>query len=284
MYIRDMKKNITILLFAICFVSSTTAQAQRNPESKLNWNLGAQAWTFHHFTFFEAIDKIKECGLSYVEAFPGQTIGGGIEGKMDYNMPVAKQKAILKILKEKKVKLISFGVVGADSEEEWKKLFEFAKTMGIKNITSEPNPDHLDIISNLCDQYKINVAIHNHPEPSRYWHPDTVLKLIEGKSKRIGACADIGHWVRSGLDPVECIKKLEGHIVQLHFKDINEQSREAHDVHWGTGVSNVEGVMRALKKQRFKGLFSVEYEYNWDNNVQDVKESVQYFREVVRTL
>jgi hypothetical protein len=60
---------------------------EKTPEETLGWQLGAQAYTFNRFTFFEAIDKIKTCDLNYVEAYPGQTIGGGIEGKMDYKMP-----------------------------------------------------------------------------------------------------------------------------------------------------------------------------------------------------
>lgn len=273
-----------LAVLSMLLLTQWVTNAQQHPEEKLGWKLGSQAYTFNRFTFFEAIDKIKSCGLDYVEAFPGQTIGGGVEGKMDYNMDAAKRKEILKKLKEKGVKMMSFGVVAPKGEADWKNMFEFAKAMGLKNITAEPRKEDLDIVSKFCDKYKINVAIHNHPNPSPYWNPDIVLEAIKGKSKRLGACADIGHWVRSGLDPVACIKKLKGHIIQLHFKDLNEKSKDAHDVHWGTGVSNVNGVMKELKKQGFKGLFSVEYEYNWDHNADDVKPSVAYFREEVKKL
>jgi len=258
--------------------------AQKHPEKKLGWQLGSQAYTFNRFTFAEALDKIDSCGLKFVEAYPGQEIGGGIEGKMDYNMDAAKRNQVLKLLKSKGIKLVSFGVVGTKNEADWEKIFQFASAMGIRNITAEPLEAHIPAISRLCDQYKINLAIHNHPEPSHYWNPDVVLKAISGQSKRIGACADIGHWVRSGLDPVECLKKLEGHIIQLHFKDLNKTGKDAHDVHWGTGVSNVDGVLAELRRQQFKGLFSVEYEYNWYNSVPDVIASVAYFRKAATTL
>ncbi len=264
--------------------SSSAGANNQNPESKLGWKLGAQAYTFNRFTFAEAIDKIKSCGLSYVEAFPGQTIGGGIEGKMEPGMPAEKRNQILAMLKEKGVKMVSFGVTGANDEAGWRQLFQFAQAMGLENITMEPDPKFVPLISKLCDEYKINAALHNHPTPSRYWNPDVVLTAIQGQSKRMGACADIGHWVRSGLDPVECLKKLEGHVVQLHFKDLNEKSKEAHDVHWGQGVSNVDGVLAELKRQKFKGVFSAEYEYNWDNSVPDVTASAAYFREAVQKL
>lgn len=284
-----MKKLFIPLFAAIIFTfscqSSKVGTADTRPEAKLGWQLGAQAYTFNRFTFAEALDKIKACDLSYVEAFPGQTIGGGIEGKMDYKMPVEKREQVIKLLKDKGVTAVSFGVVGANSDEEWRQLFEFAKALGLKNITSEPNEKFIPLLSKLCDEYKINLALHNHPNPSHYWNPDVVLNAIKGQSSRIGACADIGHWVRSGLDPVECLKKLEGHIIQLHLKDLNVKGdRKAHDVHWGTGVSNVDGVMRELKRQNFKGLFSAEYEYNWENNVPDVTASAAYFRESVKKL
>ena len=265
----------TLVLTCFCFIAHINAQ---QPEAALGWELGAQAYTFNHFTFFEAVDKTKESGMRFIEAFPGQTIGGGIEGKMDFHMPAEKRKLILKKLKKKGVKLAAFGVVGADSEKEWRALFEFAKAMSIETITSDPNPEDLKFISGLCDKYKINLAIHNHPEPSRYWDPEIVLGAIKGLSSRVGACADVGHWVRSGLDPIESLKKLKGHIISLHFKDINAKNKEAHDVPWGTGISNINGMMAELQDQGFKGLFSVEYEYKWDNNVPDIIESVKYFR------
>ncbi|QNF32537.1 sugar phosphate isomerase/epimerase [Adhaeribacter swui] len=269
---------------ALGTADSTGATQGQNPEEALGWKLGAQAYTFNRFTFAEAVDKIKSCGLSYVEAFPGQTIGGGIEGKMEPKMPAEKRQQILKMLQDKGVKMVSFGVTGAKDEAGWRELFQFAKDMGLENITMEPEPEFIPVVSKLCDEFGINAALHNHPKPSRYWDPNVVIAAMKGQSKRLGSCADIGHWVRSGLDPVECLKKLEGHVVQLHFKDLNEKSKDAHDVHWGTGVSNVDGVLAELKRQNFKGLFSAEYEYNWENNVPDVTASAQYFREAVNKI
>lgn len=273
-----------VFFILVSTLLSFSASAQQNPETSLGWELGSQAYTFNRFTFFEAIDKIKSCDLGYVEAFPGQTIGGGIKGKMDYHMPKEKRKKILKKLKEANVKMISFGVVNADAPEDWEQLFVFAKAMGLQNIVSEPAEEQIPMISDLCDKYQIDLAIHNHPEPSHYWNPDTLLSAIKGQSDRIGACADIGHYVRSGLDPLESVKKLKGHIKELHFKDLNKKSKDAHDVHWGTGISNVRAIMQELKDQGFKGPIMAEYEYHWENNMPDVKVSVQNFREQVKML
>ncbi|MBE9600280.1 sugar phosphate isomerase/epimerase [Pedobacter sp. MC2016-24] len=270
-----------LLLLFIGLASCKTRQNQsvsKHPEAKLGWKLGAQAYTFKQFTFSQAIAKIDSCDLSYVEAYPGQEIGAGIPGKMDYKMDAAKRNLILKKLQENHVKMVAYGVVGADNEADWIKIFEFCKAMGVETITSEPNEKYLQLLSDLCDRYQINVAIHNHPNPSHYWNPDIALNAIKGKSKRLGLCADIGHWVRSGLDPVASLKKASGHVLHLHMKDLNEKSRNAHDVHWGEGVCDIDAVIKELKSQNFKGAISAEYEYNWNSNSADVAESVKYFR------
>lgn len=94
----------------------------------------------------------------------------------------------------------------------------------------------------------------------------------------------MGHWVRSGLNPVECLKKLEGRIINIHFKDLNKNSKDAHDVSWGTGISDVPAMLQELKKQEFKGVFSIEYEYNWDNNVSEIAQSIEYFNKMSANL
>ncbi len=277
--------NGILALVAIC-ASTNISEAQDRPEEKLGWKLGTQAYSFNRFTFAEALSKTDSCDLDYVEAFPGQTIGGGVDGKMDFHMPAAKRKEVQKLLKDKGIKLVAFGVVNAEDADDWRQLFEFAKAMGISNINTEPKKEHLPVIGELANKYKIKVSIHNHPQPTAYWNPDTVLNAIKmANSKYVGGCADIGHWVRSGLDPVESLKKYKGHVNHLHFKDLNElNNKKAHDVHWGTGVSNVKAVMQELKDQKFKGMLSAEYEYNWLANSADIAESAKNFRKMVKEL
>ena len=130
----------------------------------------------------------------------------------------------------------------------------------------------------------INVAIHDHPKPSHYWNPDTVLKVCQGRSQRIGACADTGHWARSGLNPIECLKKLKGRIISFHFKDLNKLGPDAHDVPWGTGVCDVKGMLAEIRRQKIKAVFSIEYEYNWGNALPEIAQSVAYFDKVAAEL
>lgn len=256
--------------------------SQNMPEKKYGWTLSAQTYTFKEFSFAEALNKTVSCGLQSIEAYVGQEIGGGVSGKIHYAMDQELRKKVKQLLKEKNIRLTAMGVVSGTNEEEWYKIFEFAAAMKISTINTEPAKQFLPLIGKLASQYKIKVGIHNHPKPTRYWHPDSVLNAIAlAKSPYVGACADIGHWVRSGLDPINCLKLYEGKLKSLHFKDLIPDGTKFHDVHWGTGLVNIPAVTEELKRQKFRGNISAEYEYNWKNNAPDVAESVQNLRKLI---
>jgi sugar phosphate isomerase/epimerase len=246
---------------------------------KLGWRLAVQAYSFNRYTFFEAVDMTVAAGLRYIEIFPGQQISKTIHAKMDASMTPDMRKEVLKKLSDSGVKALSFGVGASD-----RKHFEFAKEMGLETLVAEPNENAFDEIDKLCVEYDINVAIHNHPRPSHYWNPDTVLKVCKGRSKRIGSCADTGHWARCGLKPLDCIKKLKGRIISFHFKDLNQMGPRAHDVPWGTGVCDVKGMLAEIHRQGLKAEFAIEYEYHWENSVPDMILCAAYFDKIAAEL
>ena len=284
-----MKKSIFVSIFILMFCLNSQGQAVNTFDDsaleKLEWKLAVQAWTFRLFTLEETLDKLNELGIKYIELYPRQEIGAGIEGTTAYDADENTRKKIKELLDKKGIKAINYGVVGGNSEEEWNQIFAFAADMGIETIVSEPMARFIDHIESLCDKYNIRLAIHNHPKPTRYWHPDIVASVMAARSNRIGVCGDIGHWVRSGLNPVECVSQLQGKFISFHFKDLNDFGvRSAHDVPWGTGNSNVAGVMHELKKQGYKGSFSIEYEHNWENSMPEIAESIAYFYRVAHWL
>lgn len=254
---------------------------------KLGWRLGCQAYSFNKFTFFEAVDKVASIGLGFIEAYPGQKLSPAKpDVKVNHDTTPAQRAEIKKKLADSGVTLVNFGVVGLPAKEaDCRKIFDFAKDMGIETIVSEPGPDAIDLLDKLADEYKINVALHNHPEPSRYWNPDTVLATCKGRSKRLGACADTGHWMRSGMNPLDCLKKLEGRIISFHFKDLNKYGKQgAHDVPWGTGKADAKALLAEIRRQKFQGTFSIEYEHNWLESLPEIKQCVDFFEKTATEL
>jgi sugar phosphate isomerase/epimerase len=251
------------------------------------WQLGIQLWTFNKYTFYEAIEKTASLGVTWIEAFPGQVLSkDNPDVKFDHEMAASFRKKVLSDLAQKGLRLVNYGVVGLPNDEvACRKVFDFAKEMGIETIVSEPPDEAWDLIDRLCQEYKINVAIHNHPQPSHYWNPDKVLEVSNGRSKYIGACADVGHWMRSGVKPLEALKKLEGRLISFHFGDLDKfGDKDAHDVPWGAGVGGLDAILVELQRQKFRGVFSVEYEYNWEASVPEVKQSIEFFNWVVKDL
>lgn len=181
------------------------------------------------------------------------------------------------MLKNKNLKMQSMYVSGAKTEDDWKYYFELAKKMKMQYLVCEPEKESWDMLDSLAGLYKIKIAIHEHAKgKSIYWHPDSVLEALKNHPN-FGVCADLGHWERSGLNPTECLKKLEGHILGVHLKDIHESNNpEAIDVIVGKGVINFPTVVDELKRQRFNGVVHVECEHKMENNLADVIEAIRY--------
>ena len=244
-------------------IEPVRVERDRRAAETLGWRLSTQAWTFRDRTAFEVVDVAARLGLGFVEFFPGQTLRPDLPDlKLDEHLPAEQLAAFRSRLEAAGVKAGGFGVVGfANDEAAGRKLFEFLKALGVENCAAEPKPDALDLLERLADEYEINVAFHNHPKPSRYWSPDAVLKAVGTRGRRLGSCSDTGHWTRSGLKPVDCLKQLEGRIFELHLKDLDGFGKhEALDIPWGSGHSDALGILKELKRQGFQGLIHVEYE------------------------
>jgi sugar phosphate isomerase/epimerase len=277
-----MMKKILLLTLLAALVTTGSAQTpvvNSDSADKLGWELAVHSYTFRKFSIFDAIDKTAALGLHYM-SISGTVSLDGTNPITTVNLSEQDQQAIKDRLKaDGIVKLVNMGVVQLPPDEaKSRKVFEFARNMGIDTLVAEPEPAALDIVEKLCKEYNIKVAIHDHPKGhSIYWNPDFVLAAIKGRTPLMGACADVGHWMRSGLDPLECLKKLDGHIICLHFKDLNEMGMSAHDVPWGTGIGQTKALMEELKRQNFHGAFCVEYEYHWETSQPEIAQCVQFF-------
>ena len=283
-----MKFLMTVLATTLyaCTLIPGTVQSAPIPEECQTGGifLGCQAWTFKEYSVLEAIDKTAAAGGKVIEFFPGQKFSPDqADLKWDHNATPEMIATVKERLAKDGIHAVNYGVVTVPKDEtEARKIFEFAKTMGLYGITTE-SVDAIDTIEKMVKEYDIRVGFHDHPrrpnQPEyKMWDPNYVLSVVRDRDARIGSTADVGHWVRSGLNPVDCLKILHGRIISVHLKDLNEKSPDAHDVPYGTGVSDIPAIIAELKHQGFNGNASIEYEYNWKGNVIDAAQCVGFVR------
>jgi sugar phosphate isomerase/epimerase len=294
-----MKKIAFILLCFICILTLTKCNSNNSTKDTTsdslrmntdtanvtsNWKIGVQMWTFRMFTFAEALDKVDSAGVRYIEAFWGQPLGAGLKDSFGISMSDESKSKIKELLQSKNIKIEAMGVIVPHTREEWKKAFDLAKEFGLSYITAEPLKNQWDMVDSMAGSYGIKVAIHDHPKPNAYWSPDSVLAATVGHPN-IGSCADLGHWARNGVNPVDALKKLEGHIYGVHLKDIVKfDDTHAADTIVGKGVIDFTPIFQELKRQNFNGMFSIEHESNWYHSLPDVIATVKFYNDEVAKL
>ena len=280
---------LTLLCLSLFLTTPKTAMGGDFPaELKVGgFAIGPQAWSFNRFTFYEAVDKAKEAGCNVIEAYPGQKLSPADSTPFNHEAPPSVWvKAKLK-MEAAGVRVVNYGVTRFKNEQEAHKVFGFAKLMGIPAITIEPrdnSPEMFKLAEKMVKIYDIKVGFHNHPKKPnnpdyKWWDPDFIIENVKDLDPRVGLAADTGHWIRSGINPLESLKKAEGRIISVHLKDLKEYDRQTHDVPYGTGVANVGLLLDELNRQGFDGNISIEYEYNWENNLPDIKQCIDFVRD-----
>lgn len=229
--------------------------------------MGIQSYTLRNFSLERAMEIVHtDLGLSAIEFFRS-------------HLPIEASDELIQKVKDETstvgTKLTSHGVNNfTKNHDANRKVFEFAKKVGLKNITADPTEDSFDSLDKLVAEYGIRIAIHNHGPGSRYSKVADVLNAIKGHHQNIGACADLGHYIRSTEDPVKAIHLLAGRLYGIHLKDFDAETANAKGVILGRGHLDVEGVFTALRKVNFPadGFLSLEYEENPDDPIADVQQ------------
>ena len=237
--------------------------------------VGVQSYSLRNFNTLEAIRHIQGMGLHYAEFYSKHLSPDA----SDEQIAETKQ-----LLADAGLTLSAHGVNGFSKDHEAnRKVFEFAKRAGLRNITANPQPDAFDSLDRLVAEYDIRIAIHNHGPGALYDSIDSVKQAVDGRHKWIGACVDTGHFIRSKEDPVKAVLELGDRVFGLHIKDEAKQEQRSHNVVIGSGHLDVVGLFKALRTIKFPadGALSLEYEANPDNPIDDMKQCLAVAREAI---
>jgi L-ribulose-5-phosphate 3-epimerase len=293
-----MKTTITtlaliILFFAACNNSQTTSTTNTadslsasTVDPAKDWKFGVALWTFHTVDFPQSLDKVDSAGLKYIEPNTFHKAGPELKDSVIGQLSPAGIDKLKSMIAQKGLICESLYIVGDSTLKSWVKQFDIAKQLGVKYVTTEPPLNMWDSIDSLAGAYGIKVAIHEHWKGfSHYWNPDTTLMALKGHPN-FGVCADLGHWPKSGIDPLEAVKKLSGHIIGIHLKDIAAYNDpKLVDVPVGTGVVKFPEIFAELKKQNFNGYIYIERDAtDQPSNLPSVIQEVKYYNEQISKL
>jgi len=293
-----MKPTIALLtLITLTFVACNNNQASNatNTADSLSassvdpakdWKFGIALWTFHTVDFSQSLDKVDSAGLKYIEPNTFVKVGGELKGSAIGQLSPAGIDKLKSMIAQKGLMCESLYIVGDSTIKSWTRQFDIAKQLGVKYVTTEPPLNMWDTIDSLAGAYGIKVAIHEHWRGfSHYWNPDTTLMALKGHPN-FGVCADLGHWPKSGIDPLDAVKKLSGHIIGIHLKDIAAYNDpKLVDVPVGTGVVKFPEIFAELKRQNFTGYIYIERDAtDPQGNLLSVKEEIKYYNDQISKL
>jgi sugar phosphate isomerase/epimerase len=228
--------------------------------------LGIQLYSLRGYPVEQALEHAKELGFEQVEFYSGMLPLDASPGQI---------AAMRQRVAELGMSISAHGVNAfGDDAAANRKMFQFAKALGIRNITADPAPESFDSLNDLVQEFDIRIAIHNHGPRHRYNKAVDVLRAIEGRDERIGACADLGHYIRSAERPTEVIRLLRGRLYGIHLKDFAEMKADAKGVVLGQGHLNVPAVFTALLQVGFPadGALSLEYEENPQDPIAEIRQ------------
>lgn len=249
--------------------SRLAAQSRFQARDELGgFPLGVQSYSLRNFDLQQCLRQIQELGLHFVEFYSKH---------MPLEINAEQLAATRQLLSAADIQVNAHGVSDfSKNHEANRKIFEFAKLVGVKNLTANPAKDSFDSLDKLCAEYDIRICIHNHGPGALYDKISDVVGIVKDRHPNIGACIDTGHFIRSGEDPVKAVRELKGRVFALHVKDEAEQKPNSHNVIIGQGHLDLVGLFQALRDTGFPkdGSISLEYEAKPENPLEDMRACV----------
>ena len=224
-------------------------------QSFFTWKVGAPASAFTGLTLSEAAVRIDRAELGFVEGSNTQWVSPEIRKNLDYNLSPAEVAALKARLTKFRVQMVAYHVdkLGPDD----RKIFEFAKSLGVEMIIAAPDPASLPGIDKLANEVGINVAIENlgRKETPAYWNPKSILAALQGRSNRIGIRADTGYWMQEGVNPREALVQVKDKLMAVSLRDRTSLGAAGRDVPLGYGVAETRVFLQDVQRLGVKPLF-----------------------------
>ena len=237
------------------------------------FSIGMAGYTFREFTVEKTIEMMKRIGVTNLSL-------------KDFHMPMNSTQeqinAVLEKFKSAGINVYTVGVVYMKTQESVDQAFEYAKMAGVKMIVGAPDYALLPYVEKKIKTYDFKMAIHNHgPDNPLYPNATDIWDHIKDLDARIGICIDIGHTTRDGQDPSVDIMKYKSRIYDIHIKDVDKAAKEGKTVEMGRGIIDIPKFVETLRKVKYSGSCSLEFEKDMKDPLPGIAESIGYFKGVI---
>lgn len=222
----------------------------------LGWKIGVPAGAFRSLTFSDAAAKVDALYVSDIEGSSAQNLSLEIPKKLNYDLAPGEMLAVKNRLSLLNLRMPAYytQAMGPD-EASLRKLFVFAKDLGVETIIGSPDQASLADIDRLANEYGINVALGD-----RYSDPRTAIRTLEGRSQRIGIDADLGYWMEHGIKPLEGVAEAQERIITVRLRDRSALGPTGRDVPLGSGVGQIADVIGEMYRLGMKpSFFAVDW-------------------------
>jgi sugar phosphate isomerase/epimerase len=239
--------------------------------------LGIASYSFRQFPLDRVIEMTRQLRVKHIALK---------DMHLPFKTPPDERRETRKKLDAAGIVLMGGGVVYMNNNEpEIRGYFEYARDAGMPTLIASPDPAALDIVERMAKEFDIRVAIHNHgPGDRRYPSALDVLKMVQARDPHLGLCLDVGHTVRLGEDPIECIRKCAARLYDFHIKDQSQAAPQGQSVPVGQGVIDIVAVLKVLIEMKFKDHVALEYEAEPANPLPGMIESFAFMRGVLAAI
>jgi len=248
--------------------NSNAAPAKKEDTFKL----GMAGYSFVHFKLDEALEMMKKTDVHYlcIKDF-----------HLPYNSTAEQITAFHQKLKDAGVTGYAVGPIYTKTHQEIDNAFDYAKRVGVDLIVGIPNHDDLKYVEQKVKEYNIRYAIHNHgPEDKLYPNATSVYNYVKDLDPRVGLCFDMGHNKRDNQDSVADLGKYSKRIFDIHLKNVTAATKDGKTCELGRGIIDIPAFVKMLRKVKYQGSCSLEYEKDMKEPLAGIAESVGYFRGV----
>ena len=267
-----MKKHIQPLVLGMLLLFALPIQAQlvKGPRGSEDLKIGVAGYTYRSFNLEQTLTFLKSMEVKYLSV-------------KDYWLPLnatQEQMGAFKAkCKEYDVNPYILGPIYMNSEAEADRAFAYAERYGAKMFIGVPKYELTDYIIKKVAETGIKLAIHTHgPDGQAFPNIQKVVEMYKDPSLGIGCCMDLGHSVRMGENIIKDIKKYKEWIYDIHIKDESAASKEGQTWEMGRGVMDFVPIVKVLRKIKYQGVVSLEFEKNGKNPHPGVAESIGYLR------